>query len=131
MTDKASHDDFVRLPEGHVLRAGDYERNWHGLRMLNSYPELHSLIGVQVKRSDMGFYCLRSDYPQPERVLSSPKTFSSVQEMLDDINPELAEEFRAYAKRPTVRLRKWWILFRMRWRWHSQSDKLTREVIDE
>jgi hypothetical protein len=64
VSESISDDDFVRLPEGHVLRPGDYERNWHGLRMLNSHPELHSLIGVQVKRSDMGFYCLRSDYPQ-------------------------------------------------------------------
>jgi hypothetical protein len=69
MSDKAASDDFVRLPEGHVLRPGDYERNCFGLRMLNSHPELHSLIGVQVKRSDMGFYCLRSEYPQPKRVL--------------------------------------------------------------
>jgi hypothetical protein len=61
----------------------------------------------------------------------SSKTFSSVQEMLDDINPELAEQFRAHAKRPTVRLRKWWRLFRMRWRWRIQSDRPTREVIDE
>jgi hypothetical protein len=61
----------------------------------------------------------------------SSKTFSSVQEMLDDINPELAEEFRAYAKRPSVRLRKWWRLFRMLWRWRSESDRPTREVSND
>jgi hypothetical protein len=27
MTDKISPGDFVRLPEGHVLRGCDYERN--------------------------------------------------------------------------------------------------------
>jgi hypothetical protein len=69
MTDKISPGDFVRLPEGHVLRGCDYECNCFGLRMLNAHFDLHSLIGVQVKRSDMGFYCLRSDYPQPKRVL--------------------------------------------------------------
>jgi hypothetical protein len=37
--------------------------------MLNAHPDVHSLIGVQVARSDMRFYCLRSDYPQPKRVL--------------------------------------------------------------
>jgi hypothetical protein len=63
--------------------------------------------------------------------LYSSKTFSSVQEMLDDINPELAEEFRSHAKRPTVRLRKWWSLFWMRWRWRRRPDRPTREVIDE
>jgi hypothetical protein len=69
MSDKASDDDFVRLPEGHVLRACDFERNRQGLRMLALHPDVHSLIGAQVARSDMRFYCLRSDYPQPKRVL--------------------------------------------------------------
>jgi hypothetical protein len=69
MTEAISEDDFVRLPEGHVLRGSDYECDFHGLRKLNLHPDLHSLIGAQVKRSDMGFYCLRSDYPQPKRVL--------------------------------------------------------------
>jgi hypothetical protein len=69
VSESISDDDFVRLPEGHVLRACDFERNRQGLRMLASHPDLHSLIGVHVKRSGMGFYCLRSDYPQPKRVL--------------------------------------------------------------
>jgi hypothetical protein len=70
MTNAISDNDFIRLPEGHVLRPGDYERHWDGLRMLNSHPDLHSLIGAQVvEPSDMGFYCLRSDYPQQRRVL--------------------------------------------------------------
>ena len=40
--------------------------------------------------------------------------YSSVQEMLDDINPEFAEDFRKHQKKPMVRLRKWWLLFSMR-----------------
>jgi hypothetical protein len=63
--------------------------------------------------------------------LPSSKTFSSVQEMLDDINPELAEQFRSHAKRPTVRLRKWCRLFWMRWRWRIPSYGPTREVSNE
>jgi hypothetical protein len=69
MSDKASADDFVRLPEGHVLRECDFERDFHGLRRLNLHNNLHSLIGAQIARSDTRFYCLRPYYPQPKRVL--------------------------------------------------------------
>jgi hypothetical protein len=69
MTDKIADDDFVRLPEGHVLRECDFERDFHGLRRLNLYPDLHNMIGTKVKRADLAFYCLRSDYPQQQRVL--------------------------------------------------------------
>jgi hypothetical protein len=45
-------------------------------------------------------------------------TYNSVQEMLDEIDPELAEEFREHMKRPSVRFRKWqrvnWLLFKIR-----------------
>jgi hypothetical protein len=71
-----------------------------------------------------------SDYPQPKRVPPSSKTFSSVQEMLDDINPELAEEFRTHAKRPTVRLRKWWSLFRIRRTREQPPQRTLYEVAD-
>ena len=54
--------------------------------------------------------------------LHSSKTFSSAQEMLDDMDPEFGEEFRSHSKRPTVWLRKWWCLFRIRWR--MRRDRL-------
>jgi hypothetical protein len=46
---------------------------------------------------------------------SSGKTFSSVQEMLDNMDPEFGDEFREHQRRVDVRLWKWWHLFRVRW----------------
>lgn len=42
------------------------------------------------------------------------KTYNSVQEMLDDIDPEFAEEFRRHQNRPLVKLRHWWYLFQLK-----------------
>jgi hypothetical protein len=124
MTNAISDDDFIRLPKGHLVRPHVDWLLGAGALELATDAMSGVMIGTGI------WYCLRSDYPQPKRVLPSSKTFSSVQEMLDDIHPEFAEEFRAYAKRPSVRLRKWWRLFWMRRRWRSESDRPTREVID-
>jgi hypothetical protein len=95
--------------EGHTVRI-----NWYTAQIEFIHcTDTHTLPSAEeTMTSNDGNEC--SDYQQPKRVLPSSKTYSSVQEMLDDINPELAEEFRAHAKRPTVRLRKWWSLFRIR-----------------
>jgi hypothetical protein len=55
MSDKVAPHDFVRLPEGHVLRECDFERNRHGLRRLNLHPDLHSLIGAAGSEIRHGF----------------------------------------------------------------------------
>ena len=48
--------------------------------------------------------------------LENAMRYNGVQEMLDEIaTPEFAEDFRQHQKRPLVRLRKWWLLFRFRW----------------
>ncbi len=54
------------------------------------------------------------------------KTYNSVQEMLDDIAPEFAEEFRRHQNRPLVKLGNWWYLFQLKVRiW---IDKLRGKI---
>lgn len=43
------------------------------------------------------------------------KSSASIQEMLDEVDPDIGNEFRQMQRRPGVRLRKWWVLFRVRW----------------
>jgi hypothetical protein len=64
MREKVSQDDFVRLPEGHVLRECDfiYIQN-------DGLQKCHNTIGGMVGRDGSEFYCRRSDYPKPKRVL--------------------------------------------------------------
>jgi hypothetical protein len=69
MIDTVSSDDFVRLPEGYVLRGRDYECSFVGLIRLETQPQLRKAIGTEVGSWDISFYCLRSDYPKPKRVL--------------------------------------------------------------
>jgi hypothetical protein len=64
MSDKISPDDFIRLPEGHVLRACDFIYIQD-----DGLQKCHNTIGCMVGRDGSEYYCRRSGYPQPKRVL--------------------------------------------------------------
>lgn len=36
------------------------------------------------------------------------KVFDTIEQVLNDIDPALAEDWRRYKRRPLVRLRRWW-----------------------
>jgi hypothetical protein len=63
MTDKFSHDDFVRLPKDHLVRP---HADWLlGAGVLRRATDAMSgvMIGTGI------WYCRRRDYPQPKRFL--------------------------------------------------------------